>query len=134
MKFLLKKVEDHYYLLSNEKICGKGYRMDMIRNSIGVIDDQEYYNQHPNDFKLIIASTNNLQRVALIDIINLSKSFKLDQEREISTQRTEWVTYVEMVNSPTHIDRYGDLRYNKYEPKVTDGFINILRIVDYETN
>ncbi len=134
MKFVLKKVEDHYYLLSNEKICGKGYRMDMVRNSVGVIDDQEYYNQHPDEYKLIIASTNNLQRVALIDIINLSKSFKLDQEDEISKERTEWVAYVEMVNSPTHIDRYGDLRYNKYEPKVTDGFINILRIVDYEIN
>lgn len=134
MKFLLKKVEDHYYLLSNEKICSKGYRMDMVRNSVGVIDDQEYYNQHPDEYKLIIASTNNLERVALIDIINLSKSFKLDQEGEISKERTEWVAYVEMVNSPTHIDRYGDLRYNKYEPKVTDGFINILRVTDYEIN
>lgn len=108
--------------------------MDMVRNSVGVIDDQEYYNQHPDEYKLIIASTNNLERVALIDIINLSKSFKLDQEGEISKERTEWVAYVEMVNSPTHIDRYGDLRYNKYEPKVTDGFINILRVTDYEIN
>lgn len=134
MKFLLKKVEDHYYLLSNDKICGKGYRMDMVRNSVGVIDDQEYYNRYPNDFKLILASTNNLERLALIDIINLSKSFKLDQEGEISMEMTEWIAYVEMINSPTHIDRYGDLRYGKYEPKVIDGFINILRLAYYEVN
>lgn len=51
----------HLYLLSDEKIEGRGYRMDMNRMTVGVIDDDIYYNHSKNgNFKKIVATTDEL--------------------------------------------------------------------------
>jgi hypothetical protein len=47
---------EHYWLLtdSTAEIKGSGYRIDLTRNSLGVIDDDNYYNLRRNEFEKVI--------------------------------------------------------------------------------
>lgn len=62
----LVKVNQYFYIISDEEISGIGYRMDMKRMSVGVIDDDNYYNRYPDDFKKIIASNDETLKIPLI--------------------------------------------------------------------
>jgi len=52
------KKSHHLYLVSDEEIKGKGFRIDMDRMTCGVIDDDNYYNDPKNgNYKKVIATT-----------------------------------------------------------------------------
>jgi hypothetical protein len=112
IKFTLKKLGDtDYYLLSDEKIFGEGFRFDLQRNSVGFIDDDNYYNNYPNDFKKIIASTNHLQNTSMIDFLNL---FDVFDNKPLEAKKCSWTVIAE-----TDVN-------NKI--KITDGYVKILSI------
>jgi hypothetical protein len=52
-----KIINTGQYLLivDDSEIKGKGFRLDLKRNSVGFIDDDVYYNERKNEFKKIIA-------------------------------------------------------------------------------
>lgn len=52
-----KIINTGYYLLivDDSEIKGKGFRLDLKRNSVGFIDDDIYYNERKYEFKKIIA-------------------------------------------------------------------------------
>ncbi len=58
----------HLYILSNDEINGKGFRIDLHRQTVGFIDSDTYYNlpENKNKFKKIIASTNSNLKLPLI--------------------------------------------------------------------
>jgi hypothetical protein len=58
---LIKLSEGHYIVVDGSEIKGKGFRIDLQRMSIGVIDDDNYYNQYPEQFKRITHSTKPIE-------------------------------------------------------------------------
>lgn len=77
----LIKSNNLFYILSDEEIKEVGYRMDIRRVSVGVIDDDNYYNRYPNDFKKIIASNDKALGIPIIsenDIRIVTGEFSLN--------------------------------------------------------
>ena len=54
------------HFVSDRPVEGIGYRVDLQRKSVGVIDDDKYYNDYPDKFKIIEATINPQLNLPLI--------------------------------------------------------------------
>jgi len=82
----------HLYVLSDEKISGKGFRVDLKRMSIGVIDDDHYYNNPKNGkFKKVISSTDPSLGLPLISNLFINEFVVAsDSQNHINTVDVEY--------------------------------------------
>jgi hypothetical protein len=88
--------ENYLLIVDDSEIKGKGFRLDLKRNSVGFIDDDIYYNERKDEFKKIISHLplNNspiLEGVPILppleDEVDKFESF-LDREIELNTKET----------------------------------------------
>ncbi len=55
MEHKIIHTENYLLIVDESEIKGKGFRLDLKRNSVGFIDDDIYYNERKDEFKKIIS-------------------------------------------------------------------------------
>ena len=127
---LIKKDND-FYIISDEEIKGVGYRMDMKRMTVGVIDDDNYYNRYPDDFKKIIASTEIL-KLPLINEVDIERIIgeKINIDRLADESMEEWERMSEA--KLTNKEEYAFGFLNGYDQSLLDNIDKVFTLKDME--
>jgi len=80
MEHKIIHTENYLLIVDESEIKGKGFRLDLKRNSVGFIDDDIYYNERKDEFKKIISHL-PLNNSPILEGLDLLPSLEDDIEK-----------------------------------------------------
>jgi len=83
MKHKIIKTENYLLIVDDSEMNGKGFRIDLKRNSVGIIDDDSYYNERKDEFKKIIAHL-PLNNSPILEGVDLLPPFEDEVEKKLN--------------------------------------------------